>query len=196
LPYEAARATSGLRGEPAFLWVGHLHANKDPLTVLTGFALALSALPNAHLTMIYLGEQLLPEVQERIARPDLQGRVTLEGQVAYENMVVYYSAADYFLLGSHREGSGYALIEALACRATPIVTDIPSFRALLGRGAIGSLWPIGDSEALAAALIRLAQTDHRQQRQAALAHFAQSLSWQRIGELALKAYAEAIALER
>jgi glycosyltransferase involved in cell wall biosynthesis len=191
LPYTAARAASGLRGEPAFLWVGHLNTNKDPLTVLAGFALALPALPKAHLTMIYVGEQLLSEVQKRIAYPDLQGRVTLQGKVGYEKMVAYYSAADYFVSGSHREGSGYALIEALACGATPIVTDIPSFRALMSNGAIGLLWPVGDSEALAAALMRLVQNDQQHERQAALAHFAQYLSWQRVGELALKAYGEA-----
>ena len=34
-------------------------------------------------------------------------------------------AADIFTLGSHREGSGYALTEALACGLPPVVTDIP-----------------------------------------------------------------------
>ena len=50
-------------------------------------------------------------------------------------------AADLFVLGSHREGSGYSLIEALACGLPPIVTDIPSFRSLTGAGVVGALWP-------------------------------------------------------
>src|SRR5579862_9766859 len=33
---EAARAHTGLEGDPCLLWVGHLSANKDPLTVLEG----------------------------------------------------------------------------------------------------------------------------------------------------------------
>jgi hypothetical protein len=32
----AARAATGLHGDPAVLWVGHLDRNKDPLTVLEG----------------------------------------------------------------------------------------------------------------------------------------------------------------
>ena len=36
----AARAATGLHGDPAILWVGHLDANKDPLTVLEGVSAA------------------------------------------------------------------------------------------------------------------------------------------------------------
>src|SRR3546814_7612096 len=62
-------------------------------------------------------------------------------------------AADLFVSGSHAEGCGYSLLEALACGATPVVTDIPAFRALTGDGAIGRLWPPGDAVRLAEALV-------------------------------------------
>ena len=62
-------------------------------------------------------------------------------------------AADLFVLGSHREGSGYSLIEALACGLPPVVTDIPSFRSLTGGGAVGKLWPCDDPRALCEALV-------------------------------------------
>ena len=54
------------------------------------------------------------------------------GRLPHERLAAYYSAADIFVSGSHREGSGYALIEAMACGAIPCVTDIPSFRAITG----------------------------------------------------------------
>ena len=57
-------------------------------------------------------------------------------------------AADLFVLGSHREGGSSALVEAMATGRTPVVTDIPSSRALTGNGAVGELWPCGDSRAL------------------------------------------------
>ena len=44
----------------------------------------------------------------------------------------YYGAADVFVSGSHSEGSGYALIEAMSAGVVPVVTDIPSFRAIAG----------------------------------------------------------------
>jgi glycosyltransferase involved in cell wall biosynthesis len=189
-----AQRASGLQGDPALLWVGHLDANKDPLTVLEGFALALPALPHAHLTMLYAGEQLLAQVRERVERGDLQGRVTLKGRVAHAEMATWYSAADYFVLGSHHEGSGYALIEAMACGVTPVVTAIPSFRALTGNGAVGALWPVANPAGFAAALVSLADKERSAQWRAVLAHFAQHLSWQRVGELALAAYEGVSAL--
>ena len=45
-------------------------------------------------------------------------------------MAAFYSAADLFVVGSHHEGSGYSLMEACACGAMPVVTDIPTFRLL------------------------------------------------------------------
>ena len=56
----------------------------------------------------------------------------------------YYSAADVFISGSHYEGSGYALIEAMSAGLVPIVTDIPSFRSIAGD--CGERWQPGDAE--------------------------------------------------
>jgi glycosyltransferase involved in cell wall biosynthesis len=90
-------------------------------------------------------------------------------------------AADIFVLGSHREGSGYSLIEALGCGLPPVVTDIPSFRALTGAGAVGSLWPCGDSQALSRALQALAARTGASVRAAVRAHFERELSFAALG---------------
>jgi glycosyltransferase involved in cell wall biosynthesis len=199
LPRAQARAASGLRGEPALLWVGHLDANKDPLTVLAGFERALPQLPGAHLTMLYVGETLLPAVRGRLAASAaLAARVTLRGNVPYNAVAAYFSAADIFVLGSHREGSGYALIEALTCGAVPAVTDIPSFRALTtSAGDIGmpggALWPPGDADALAGALVELGQRDLAPLRERLMAYAERELSWGAIGRRALEVYRDALA---
>jgi len=112
----SARQRTGLHGEPLFLWVGRLDRNKDPLTVLAGFELALPALPKARLAMIYHTDELLPAVQARLAaNPSLGAAVTLVGRVPHDQIEPYFHSADYFVLGSHSEGSGYALVEAMAC---------------------------------------------------------------------------------
>ncbi len=52
----AAREVTGLHGDPAVLWVGHLDRNKDPLTVLEGVARAVADLPAAHaLVLLRIG---------------------------------------------------------------------------------------------------------------------------------------------
>lgn len=94
------------------------------------------------------------------------------------------------MLGSHHEGSGYALVEALACGCVPVVTDVPPFRAITGDGSVGALWPVGDAARCAEALVRLARSDLAAARAAATAHFERRLSWPVIGRRALDIYRE------
>ena len=142
IPRAEARVVTGIDGEPAVLWVGRLTANKDPLTVVDGFEQSLRDLPAATLTMIYDCDELLPLVRARVRSSPLRDRVRLVGPVAHERLPAFYSAADLFVLGSHQEGSGYALLEACACGVLPVVTDIPSFRASprADRSALSESW--------------------------------------------------------
>jgi glycosyltransferase involved in cell wall biosynthesis len=192
----AAQSAANLMGEPAMLWVGRLVPNKDPLTVLAGFARALPYLPRAALTMVYQDETLLPAVRAWLApRPAVRARVQLRGFVPPERLAAFYSAADLFVLGSHREGSGYALLEALACGALPVVTDIAAFRALTAEGTHGVLWRAGDPAACAAALVLAAERVGEAARAARRDYFAQHLSWAALGRRARAAY-DAIRAQR
>jgi glycosyltransferase involved in cell wall biosynthesis len=192
-----ARADSGIEGEPAVLCVGRLNANKDPLTVVDGFERSLCDLPAATLTMIYDGDELLSSVRARVERSaPLRDRVRLLGRVAHERLPAFYSAADLFVLGSHQEGSGYALLEACACGALPVVTDIPSFRVITGGGSFGALWSAGDTESCARALVAAARSNSAHARTLMAAHFDRALSWPAIGRQGLAAYRDALTLRR
>ena len=105
----AARALTGMQGSPLLLWVGHLDANKDPLTILRAFAQILPQYPHARLYMIYRQEDLIGKVQAYIQSTDLLPKaVLLLGSRPRARLETYLNSADYFVLGSHREGSGYA----------------------------------------------------------------------------------------
>jgi glycosyltransferase involved in cell wall biosynthesis len=196
-PREEARSMNGVLGNPALLWVGRLNSNKDPMAVLDGFERALRHLPEAQLTMVYSAEEFLPQVQTRIATSSaLASHVHLRGYIPHGQLAEFYSAADLFVMGSHREGSGYALIEAMACGMTPIVTDIPSFRALTGNGAIGALWPVGDANALADSLVHHASRDLIAARAVVHDHFQRELSWSAVGKAAMEAYTDVLARRR
>ncbi len=186
-----ARAASGLTGRPVCLWAGNLDANKDPLTVLAGFERALPELPEARLYMAYRHQELLAEVRRRIAEsPLLRGAVELLGAVAYERMEGYFNSADFFLQGSHKEGSGFALADALACGTVPVVTDIAPFRFITAGAQVGALWPPDDADALASAILKLARHAIEPQRQAARALLEHRLSFEVIGRQAVAAYRE------
>ena len=190
-----ARRTIGVQGSPAVLWVGRLNANKDPLTVLDGFERSLADLPDATLTMIYGEDDLLDDVQRRVAgSPALAARVRLAGRVPHDRIAEYCSAADLFVLASHREGSGYALLEACACGAVPVVTSIPTFRAITANGAIGALWKPADPDACAQALVGTARQDLTLARTQVIEHFERSLSWRAVGGQALAAYRDILGV--
>ena len=184
-----ARGDSGVHGAPAVLWVGNLIARKDPLAMLRAVRLALDVLPDLHLWCAFVETDLLGEV-EAVLRADAQlaARVHLLGAVPHAKIETLCRAADLFVSTSRHEGSGYALIEALACGVTPVVSDIPSHRALTGDGAIGALVPLGDAEALAAAIIDRAGRERDAARAAVHAHFERHLGFDAIGAQLMAAY--------
>jgi glycosyltransferase involved in cell wall biosynthesis len=186
-----ARAVTGLYGDPCVLMVGHLAAGKDPLTVLDGVAQAAARLPGMRLWCAFGNAPLLDEVQQRIDRdPRLSGRVHLLGRVEHARIQTLMQAADLFVSGSLSESCGYALLEALASGVTPVVTDIPSFRALTGDGRIGQLWPPGDAAGLAEALVRASATSLSTAQ--VRAHFDATLSFAAVGRRWADAYAQVL----
>lgn len=184
-----ARARTGLRGDPCLLWLGHLNANKDPLMMLDALARATAELRDPQLWCCYLSAPLLDQVVARIATdPRLTGRVHLMGARPRGDVEHLLRAADFLVQGSHVEGSGFAVIEALACGTTPLVTDIPSLQWITGDGSVGGLCPPGDSHAMARVLVQWSARDRAALRRAARAHFERALSFDAIGAQMRTAY--------
>lgn len=182
-----AREITGLHGDPALLWVGRLMANKDPLTLLDAVSLAATRLPGIQLWCCYHDAPLLDAVHRRLAaEPALAARVHLLGRVPHERIELLCRAADFFVLGSGREGSGYAVMEAMACGAVPIVSDIPPFRATVGDA--GALVPRGDADAFAKAIVSLATKPREPQRERVLERFRSALSFDVVGAQLVAAY--------
>jgi len=178
----AARASCRLHGDPCILWVGNLNPRKDPLTVLDGVSRAARELPGLQLWCVYEVAPLLEQVRARIdSDPNLRGRVHLLGPIPHDHIENLMRAADLFVLGSRSEGSGCAMIEAMACGLPPVVTDIPSFRFLTGRGTVGRLWYPGDSQGCAAALVAAAAEPRVDARAATRAHFEITTSMDALG---------------
>jgi glycosyltransferase involved in cell wall biosynthesis len=108
----------------------------------------------------------------------------------HEHIEALMSAADLFVSGSHREGSGFAVIEALACGLVPVITNIPSFRALTANGTVGRLWRPGNATDLADSLQQQWSARHPRQRSDVRAFFDGHLSSSAVGAAWVRAYAE------
>lgn len=185
-----ARRSTGIHGDPCLLWVGRLDANKDPLTVLDALAAAIPRIPGARLWMCHAEAPLEPAVRRRIASdPALAERVHLLGRVPHERVQELCRAADFLVLASHFEASCYAVLEAVACGAAPLVTDIPALRRMTRGGAVGGLFPPGDAAALARLMVEAAGWPRVETRRAVRAHFDRHLSLDALGAELAAAYA-------
>jgi glycosyltransferase involved in cell wall biosynthesis len=86
----------------------------------------------------------------RALAASLEVRCTVESDVSDEGIVEAYRTAGTVVCPSHFEGFGLTGIEALACGAPVVATDIPPHREFLGAGP--RYYPPGDIAALAAAI--------------------------------------------
>ncbi|HAW35439.1 MAG TPA: glycosyltransferase family 1 protein [Erythrobacter sp.] len=95
--------------------------------------------------------------------PDSISRAELDGWIAagleylgpVEDVRPYIAAARIYVLPSYREGTPRSVLEAMAMGRPVITTDTPGCRDTVVDGVSGLLVQKGDSDALAAALLRL-----------------------------------------
>ncbi len=177
-----AKVSLSVTGSPIFLWVGRLNENKDPVTVVKAFIRFLDIQPLAKLYMIYQTKELLREVRQLIeADNKLSSSILLIGRVPHQRMEAWYNAADFIISGSHYEGGGIAICEAMSCGCIPIMTDIISFRKFSGPGICGSLYEAGNADALFSVLCKSVSLNINEERKKVLRQFKEELSFEAIG---------------
>jgi glycosyltransferase involved in cell wall biosynthesis len=162
---------------PAFLWVGRLNQNKDPLTVVKAFLQFSGARSASRLYMIHQSDDLLREIKNLLPNPS---PIILLGKIPHHELQHWYNRADFFIAGSHHEGSGTALCEAMSCGCIPIVTNIPAFRTIAG--TCGFLYEAGDQQALLTAMQKAVDADRDAVAQKVLSQFKERLSFQAIAK--------------
>jgi len=134
---------------PVFVFVGRLVAQKDPLTLLSAFALRASRGPAR---LLVLGDgPMRARLADLVAALGLGEQVGFLGYVA--NPLPYVRRAAALVLSSRHEGLGNVIVEALGCGTPVVSTDCPHGPAeTLAGGRYGALVPVGDPAALATAL--------------------------------------------
>jgi glycosyltransferase involved in cell wall biosynthesis len=142
----------------ALLCVGNWVPRKGILDLLE----AVARLPPGAVRLHLAGdEQADPayaaRVRHRLAGTDLAGRVVRHGPVARGEVARLYRDADVFVLPSVREPYGTVYGEAMAAGLPVVGWRAGNLPHLARHGREGMLVDIGDLDALAAALSRLAQ---------------------------------------
>lgn len=147
-------------GEPPIvLAVGRLHPQKDFPTLLRAFS---QVRQDRAVRLMILGDG--PErdsLGQLIQDLKLSEDVALPGFV--QNPYAYMAKAAVFVMSSAWEGLGNVLVEAMAVGTPVISTNCKSGPAeILADGKYGSLTPVGDSQAIAAAILAVLDGDRKQ----------------------------------
>ena len=151
LPFRPAR--------PYLLSVGRLQAQKGHADLIAAFAASRSRLTH---DLVVLGEGNLADELRRLA-----GALGIGAQVRFvgvdSNPHAWSAGADLFVMPSRWEGFPNAAAEAMAAGAPLLLADCDyGPRELIVPGVSGTLVPVGDPLAMAAAIDRLiADPDQR-----------------------------------
>ncbi len=136
-------------GDFVFLTVGRLVPVKNTTLQIRAFARVAKEFP--HTRLVVVGEGAERENLKRKAQSEkLKDKIRFEG--GQENLERYYQDADAFLLTSNSEGWGVVVTEAAAFRLPIIMTDVGLAGEFIKNGENGLVIPIGDEEALVAAM--------------------------------------------
>ncbi len=142
------------RGTPTILFLGRIDEPRKGLAVL------IEALPQVveqipDLVVLVAGPGDQDEQRDEI--PDqLMRHIRFLGMVSDEDKARALAASTVYV-APHTGGEsfGIVLVEALAASTPVLASDLPAFRKVLEEGRSGRLFPTGDADALARALLQL-----------------------------------------
>jgi glycosyltransferase involved in cell wall biosynthesis len=165
----ALRRDVGLdEGASVVGFVGRLVQEKGILDLLEAARTVSAAVPSVQFLIIGPYDEEKPDA----LRPDVAERYGVADRCRFlgmrHDMPELYALMDVLVLPSYREGFPRAPMEASAMGVPAVVTDIRGCREAVEHGENGLLFPVGDADALASAVIELVKDDDRRSRMGAI----------------------------
>lgn len=190
-PVEDAAIVAAVRqrygaGPEYLLYVGTLQPRKNLARLIRSFARVAAGHPGLQLVLAGKQGWLYGEILAEAQRLGLAGRVLFPGYVDEADLPALYSGALAFVFPSLYEGFGMPGLEAMACGAPVVASNVSSLPEVVGDA--GLLVDPTDEAALAAALERVCGDAALRAglRQRGLAR-ARLFSWERCARETLEA---------
>jgi glycosyltransferase involved in cell wall biosynthesis len=127
--------------------------------IARAFVIAARKKPQLHLTLLGEGSQAAA-LRQILLIGAVYDKVSFPGIVSFTELPGYFQDADVYIGASHSDGTSISLLEAFATGTPAIVPDIPGNREWITQGENGWLFPDGNAEALATAILNA--VDQRQ----------------------------------
>ena len=137
-------------GPPVVAFLGRVDEPRKGLAVLVGAVARLREQhPGVRVLVAGSGDG---DALRALSAGDAAALVPLGPVTELEKRALLASADVYVAPQTGGESFGVVLVEAMAAGAPVVASALPAFRRVLEQGALGSLFPVGDSAGLAAAV--------------------------------------------
>lgn len=188
--------------EQMLLFVGRIEPLKGIDTLIQ--AIALMRKMGVYVCLSVIGGEPNPtaetentemsRLQEMCKKAGLSDMVTFLGKRGQNTLPYYYSAAEAVVVPSHYESFGMVALEAMACGAPVVASQVGGLAYLVKDGETGFTVPVDDPNALAERLAMLINDQGLRKRlgsQAAQA--AKGYAWENIADRIINVYQDLLA---
>lgn len=113
-----------VRNRRLLLFLGRIHPKKGCDMLIDAFAPVAAMHPDLHL--VFAGpdqNDWIPQLNEQLRGLNLQGRITWAGMLTGDAKWGAFRAAEAFVLPSHQENFGIAVVEAMACGLPVLISN-------------------------------------------------------------------------
>jgi alpha-1,3-mannosyltransferase len=188
--YAGQSATARL---PVLIYFGRWSVNKGLLQTIDLFQALHARQPQWRL--IIAGREYDHTQQELatlLEQRQLTESVQLSASPSEAELRDLIAQASYYICQSRHEGFGIAPIEAMSAGLTPVLSDIPPFRNLIEKSALGILLEGDDETNHVQQIIALHEQGDAAHaaRRAAAQNFVQQYSWRHIADRYVQIYQE------
>jgi len=188
----AMREELGIGDEPLVVTALRLIKGKSPELLISAFAGVLSVVPDAKLVIAGSGREE-DNLSRQIKDLNITNSVFMLGKLRKEKVAQLMAAADVFVLPSKMESFGLTLLEASAAGLPVVCANAGGVPEVFQDGFNALLYPPGDDDAMAKAIIRLLQDRELAKKISANAmETAGRFTWERTAEQTLQVYKEVL----
>ncbi len=205
IPADEAKQAIGIRPcEQMLLFVGRIEALKgidvliEAIGILRkkGLSMCLAVI-GGEVSSTNGGSVEMERLQALREQAGLEDLVAFLGKKAQDTLPYYYSAAEAVVVPSHYESFGMVALEAMACGAPVVASQVGGLAYLVQDGVTGFTVAVDDAQALADRLaLILTQPELRQKLSQQAAQLARGYAWETIAEKVLELYERALRMRR
>lgn len=155
----AAKARLGLHPDaPLVVSARNLGKMYNIDIIIRALAMARQRIPAIRLALVWHSGQDRLELERLCTHLDVEKAVSFVGHLSDRRQLAdYYRAADVIVSVPNADTTSVSLLEAMACGATPVVSDLPSIREWIRDGWNGLVVSVRDVDATTTAIISAIQ---------------------------------------